>query len=1271
MAISMIDNIGYKGKKPDNVRSQFSTLAEMKAYSENYLPDMYDSFCLETRKKYRYDVNNDVDTTTGKWRELEVPQEQTFKDSLIATNQPYLYKGESHEIPDWDKINTFIEDKSLNGSCSGFVRDGKFYRSFDFLYNDTVSFVVDNRVSGYKGMAGAIPELTKSVVDSRVDVDWYDYIPFILLDGINSYGISVSAYILHREGERTDQGDTKQRICSSVLTSYLLCNLTDVDDLSTVLGDICVYMPSKPTQFATEYHWLISDGTKTVCLEYVNNLPVITNITTNPYITNFYLKDWDGSDLSTTNAHAQGIERWNLIKEGADLEDIAYTHTYSLVGTENVWRSEFNDVWSGGRDITTSTPNDDPDLIAVETASKTAWENRTRGNGTWHTQHACIYDFETKSFKVCTQEDYETWYSETEGYTKSEIDNLLSQKMDKSNPSGTGSFSLNRKSGTEVGNYSFAEGHNTSATGESSHAEGEDTEAEGVCSHAEGYGSMVITDDTVEHSGDYAHAEGMRTTALGSGSHSEGLYTHTNNPGEHAEGRGNISNKNSDTFGDARNTIHSVGIGGTEVGTFKNAHEIMQNGDHYVFGIGGYDGTNPSTAKTLQEVINAKKVAFFNIPDEEDWEDETVIRPFYNTLKTAIDDGEFVIVTEKLSGDFDSWVYYTVAYNSVDSSEEDQEWINLTSFDGIYVDVLEIHPVNISKTETEMKGEVIVELDKTDIRSVYEELFDISEETTPVLHEKVGRADYYWKFINDEEDENIGSVTGYIFLCSKNGELHKLVVSNNFYQETILSNQASTMPTANAYNLGQIIQYTGTTTSDYTNGFFYKCTESSGAYSWETVNVQSGGGTSSCDVIPMYEETCMDIVDAIEADPDTYKQGSIIQVLSELPISGFKTSHFKNRYGLESFPTDSMFLITNDVDEEELALIYIPNPYIPPKDFRIVDFPNVEETTSVTSFCNDVYAVLFENAVPFVMQSIVHSSGAWLDYHFLSYDGCILEGTQVRGYKFSFCDAENNKIYLHKFYKNGTYEKQEISLGGGGSAELERAITPNITVGNLKSGETIAQGTSLTELFEKMLIQYQKPVVSVSITPSTLVYKEGTSVDITDLSCSVTKKSEDIANVKFYQNGTLLETITDGVASGGNFTYSGTIDTITDVDTTFKATATDVTTGSTVESSKTIKFVVPFYYGVLDSNEMSSSVLDDLTSDISEKENKTYTYTSDSQYLVIVYPSEYGELVSIKDSNNFENISVFNTNTMDSKYRYYISKESKTVNNFTLTFKFN
>ena len=59
--------------------------------------------------------------------------------------------------------------------------------------------------------------------------------------------------------------------------------------------------------------------------------------------------------------------------------------------------------------------------------------------------------------------------------------------------------------------------------------------------------------------------------------------------------------------------------------------------------------------------------------------------------------------------------------------------------------------------------------------------------------------------------------------------------------------QFSTMPTASVDNVGQIVQFIGTTDSTYTNGYFYQCV-SDGAvtptYSWENIDVQasSGGG---------------------------------------------------------------------------------------------------------------------------------------------------------------------------------------------------------------------------------------------------------------------------------------------------------------------------------------------------------------------------------------------------------------------------------------------
>lgn len=50
--------------------------------------------------------------------------------------------------------------------------------------------------------------------------------------------------------------------------------------------------------------------------------------------------------------------------------------------------------------------------------------------------------------------------------------------------------------------------------------------------------------------------------------------------------------------------------------------------------------------------------------------------------------------------------------------------------------------------------------------------------------------------------------------------------------------QYSTMPTASESLLGKIVQYIGTTDATYTNGYFYKCVENSGVYSWENIGVQ-------------------------------------------------------------------------------------------------------------------------------------------------------------------------------------------------------------------------------------------------------------------------------------------------------------------------------------------------------------------------------------------------------------------------------------------------
>ena len=113
--------------------------------------------------------------------------------------------------------------------------------------------------------------------------------------------------------------------------------------------------------------------------------------------------------------------------------------------------------------------------------------------------------------------------------------------------------------------------------------------AYGIASHVEGRQGIAF--------GTNSHVEGNEGVADGNASHAEGYNTRTRNNNEHAEGQYNKSNPG---------TIHSVGIGTSESDR-KNAFEIMQNGDAYLKGIGGYDGTNPSGAQTVKQVMDSRE----------------------------------------------------------------------------------------------------------------------------------------------------------------------------------------------------------------------------------------------------------------------------------------------------------------------------------------------------------------------------------------------------------------------------------------------------------------------------------------------------------------------------------------------------------------------------------------------------------------------------------------------------------------------------------------
>ena len=69
--ISTLSGFDYRGQQPNFSRDMFNTVADMVAFSENYLPDVFIAHVVEDGKTYKYQRSNIEDADLGKWRVLE------------------------------------------------------------------------------------------------------------------------------------------------------------------------------------------------------------------------------------------------------------------------------------------------------------------------------------------------------------------------------------------------------------------------------------------------------------------------------------------------------------------------------------------------------------------------------------------------------------------------------------------------------------------------------------------------------------------------------------------------------------------------------------------------------------------------------------------------------------------------------------------------------------------------------------------------------------------------------------------------------------------------------------------------------------------------------------------------------------------------------------------------------------------------------------------------------------------------------------------------
>jgi hypothetical protein len=223
--------------------------------------------------------------------------------------------------------------------------------------------------------------------------------------------------------------------------------------------------------------------------------------------------------------------------------------------------------------------------------------------------------------------------------------------------------------------------------------------------------------------------------------------------------------------------------------------------------------------------------------------------------------------------------------------------------------------------------------------------------------------------------------------------------------------------------------------------------------------------------------------------------------------------------------------------------------------------------------------------------------------------------------------------------------------------------------------------TDLADTLAKIIvITYVAPTISLSAAGSGTVREKGASVASSLLSATVTKKSDPIDEVRFYEGINLVNTIATPNPAGGVETYNYAVPFTDNISFSAKVDDNGATGGPTTVTSNTVSFtfVYPYYSGA-GAVGLTPAQVGALTKGIqvtAASVAKSFTATA-GQVFYFAQPASYTALNSILDVNNFETIgdwtvSVANITGLDAtaqSYRIYAFNNPVTAGTYTYTFK--
>lgn len=223
--------------------------------------------------------------------------------------------------------------------------------------------------------------------------------------------------------------------------------------------------------------------------------------------------------------------------------------------------------------------------------------------------------------------------------------------------------------------------------------------------------------------------------------------------------------------------------------------------------------------------------------------------------------------------------------------------------------------------------------------------------------------------------------------------------------------------------------------------------------------------------------------------------------------------------------------------------------------------------------------------------------------------------------------------------KDGT-TTATVKDGQGGTGGDTYTGTSAVDLGGIKNNQVFDK-TPLPDVIDMLLHPYEKPTMTLGINPVKTIYDTvSETLSSITINANVTKKSENIKEVRFYVDNVLVKTDTTH-PTGGLVSYTHTFSPATNKTFNVKIECEDIKgTSSKISANTNVYFVGQSYYGVIEDDGSDFTITETLIKGLSEtslKIKKALTYKNINATfgrIVYAYPKNLptgGELTSIKD----------------------------------------